>query len=54
MKGEEARFWEWELMQWLVLPKEPRPEMWGRRREERGPVRGAGTAAQGDPGCHCC
>ena len=31
------------------LPKEPRPETWGRRREERGPVRGADGPAQGGP-----
>lgn len=31
------------------LPKKPRPAMWGRRRQERGPVRGADGPAPGDP-----
>lgn len=41
--GEEAKIWHWQLLQYLVLPKRPRPERWGGRRVKgtRGPVRGA-------------
>ena len=31
------------------LPKKPGPKRWGRRRKERGPVRGADGPAPGDP-----
>ena len=48
-KGEEARIWHWQVLQCLVLAKKPRPERWGRRRKERGPVRGADGPAPGDP-----
>lgn len=37
MKGEEARFWHWELMQYLVLAKRAQAGEVGQEEGGRGP-----------------